>query len=220
MTPSENFAFINDYLGAMEPEVSAQHGFIDKYIGDGIMALFDRSPDDALQAGLGMLRALAAFNTRRQAQGRAPIGIGVGINTGRLMLGAVGGVTRMESTVVSDAVNIAARVETLTKAYGAPLLITEDTLHGLSEPLRWGTRLLDRVLVKSKREPVTVHEVFEGDSPSVRAGKGETRPLFEAGVRAFHRGELDLAREMFEQCVARVPDDLPARLYLGRCNPD
>ena len=114
MTPDENFAFINAYLERMGPVIRDHNGFIDKYIGDAIMALFE-SADDALRAGLGMLETLEAFNAERRAAGQTPIGIGIGINTGILMMGTIGEKHRMDGTVISDAVNLASRIESLTK---------------------------------------------------------------------------------------------------------
>ncbi len=97
MTPCENFSFINSYLERMEPAISSYHGVIDKYIGDAIMALFPTSADDALDGALGMLNGLAGYNEERKTQGRPPVAIGIGLNTGLMMLGTVGGRNRMQS---------------------------------------------------------------------------------------------------------------------------
>lgn len=125
MTPADNFKFINAYLSRMQPVINQHHGFIDKYIGDAIMALFSGDADNAVQAGIAMLQKLAEYNQSRQRSGYVPIQIGIGINTGLLMLGTVGGEERMDGTVISDAVNRASRIEGMTKMYGATLLITE-----------------------------------------------------------------------------------------------
>ncbi|MBD0300431.1 MAG: PAS domain S-box protein, partial [Nitrososphaera sp.] len=105
MTPTENFKFINSYLSRMEPLIVENQGFIDKYIGDAIMALFSEGADDAVKAGIAMLETLAEYNRDRLSLGYVPVEIGVGINTGSLILGIVGGKSRMDGTVVSDAVN-------------------------------------------------------------------------------------------------------------------
>ena len=118
MTPDENFAFINTFLERMGPVIRAHNGFIDKYIGDAIMALFNNA-DDALCAGLAMHDALEGFNAERVASGLEPIAIGVGLNTGSLMLGTIGEKHRMDGTVISDAVNLASRIESLTKEYAS-----------------------------------------------------------------------------------------------------
>ncbi|WP_428663755.1 adenylate/guanylate cyclase domain-containing protein [Reyranella sp.] len=158
MTPDENFAFINAYLERMGPVIRDHNGFIDKYIGDAIMALFANA-DDAVRAGLAMLGALDGFNEARRAAGLEPIAIGVGINTGLLMLGTIGEKDRMDGTVISDAVNLAARVESLTKEYGAPLLISEFTLQALADPKAYDIRPVDVVVVKGKTRPVGIYAV-------------------------------------------------------------
>jgi class 3 adenylate cyclase len=158
MSPDETFAFINTYLERMGPVIRDHHGFIDKYIGDAIMALFANA-DDALQAGLAMLAALEGFNAERRATGVPPIEIGIGINTGSLMLGTIGEKHRMDGTVISDAVNLAARIEGLTKDYAAPMLISEFTYRELSNPEASAIRPVDVVVVKGKTLPVAIYAV-------------------------------------------------------------
>src|ERR1700722_4014378 len=131
MTPDENFAFINTYLAHMGPVIRTHNGFIDKYIGDAIMALFEDA-DDALRAGLAMHAALEGFNEERRASGLEPIAIGIGLNTGSLMLGTIGEKNRMDGTVISDAVNLASRIESLTKEYHVGLLISQYTYEQLA----------------------------------------------------------------------------------------
>ncbi len=158
MTPDENFAFINAYLERMGPVIRDHGGFIDKYIGDAIMALFPHA-DDAVRAGLAMLATLDRFNADRRAAGLDPIAIGVGINTGSLMLGTIGERHRMDGTVISDAVNLAARVESLTKDYHVPLLISEYTREELADPAAYAIQPVDVVVVKGKTRPVALFAV-------------------------------------------------------------
>jgi class 3 adenylate cyclase len=158
MTPDENFAFINAYLARMGPVIRDHRGFIDKYIGDGIMALFDEA-DDAVRAGLAMLDALAAFNADLRDGGHQPIAIGIGMNSGSLMLGTIGEKHRMDGTVISDAVNLAARIESLTKTYRVPLLISQFTREQLADPAAFALRSVDEVTVKGKSRPVAIFEV-------------------------------------------------------------
>ncbi|MEM7018537.1 MAG: adenylate/guanylate cyclase domain-containing protein, partial [Pseudomonadota bacterium] len=160
MTPDENFRFINSYLSRMEPVIAGHSGFIDKYIGDAIMALFPTSADEAVRGSIDMLHSLSDYNEGRERAGYPLIKIGIGLNTGPLMLGTVGGKNRMDGTVISDAVNLASRVEGLTKTYGTALLITEWTYQRLYDVSQYQTRVIDRVRVKGKTEPVTVYEIF------------------------------------------------------------
>jgi len=217
MAPRENFRFINAYLKEMEPVLFQSHGFIDKYIGDAIMALFPASADDALRAGLGMLRRLRQFNADRRRSGAPAIRIGIGLNTGLAMAGAVGGSHRMETTVIGDTVNLASRIESLTKAYGVPLLIGEHVLYSLENPSAHDIRFADRVRVRGKEQPQSVYEVFDADSPKLRAAKRRTKQIFEEALAHYHVHEVGKARRLLRRCLAACPDDQVARVYAERC---
>jgi class 3 adenylate cyclase len=216
MTLEENFRFINAYLSRMEPAILGNRGFIDKYIGDAIMALFNGSADDAVNAGLAMLRQLAEFNLTWQRCDRPQLRIGIGINTGLLMLGMVGGYNRMDSTVISDAVNLAYRLEGLTKQYGVSLLISQQTLVGLGDPTQYSLRFIDRVKVKGKSQDVAVFEVFDVDEPACKAGKLATKVQFEEGVFLYHQHLFQEAAQHFAAVLSRNPEDTVAQIYLER----
>jgi len=217
MTPQQNFNFINTYLSAMEPVIRRYRGFIDKYIGDAIMALFPTNADDAVRGSIGMFRQLASYNTERESSGLQPIRIGIGLNSGRLMLGTVGGEERMDGTVISDAVNLASRIEGLTKVFGASILISEHTYAKLKDPSLYGLRAVARVRVKGKTEPVTVYEVFDGEaSESVRL-KRETLPYFRKGVELYGRRKFVEDETLFKAVLDDSPGDAAAEVYVERC---
>lgn len=216
MTPDETFAFINAYLERMGPVIRDHNGFIDKYIGDAIMALFTNA-DDALRAGLAMLDALDKFNAQRRATGQQPIAIGIGINTGSLMLGTIGERHRMDGTVISDAVNLAARVESLTKDYKVPLLIAESTWRQLRDPKAYDIRPIDVVVVKGKTRPVTLFEVYQRDPPGERAAKERTRDLLQSGIEALAHRDAATAQRCFRECLELAPSDAAARNLLKNC---
>ena len=218
MTPTENFKFINSYLSRMEPLIVENQGFIDKYIGDAIMALFSEGADDAVKAGIAMLHTLAEYNRERVSLGYVPVQIGVGINTGSLILGIVGGKSRMDGTVISDAVNLASRIESLTKNYGVSLLITQHTFERLRNPGDYASRVIDKVQVKGKSEWVTVYEVFEADLPEVKAGKLATLQLFTEALSLYNMKSFRQAAGLFADCLRQNPGDKVARIYLERCN--
>ncbi len=215
MTPAENFQFINAYLSRMEPAITQNFGFIDKYIGDAIMALFDGSADDAVKAGIAMLEELNEYNISRNRPDDPPLQIGIGINTGSLMLGTVGGQSRMDSTVISDAVNLASRVENLTKEYGVSMLITQNTFIELND--FYDLRLIDRVTVKGKSQMVTVYEVFAADPPELRQKKLETKTLFEEALVLYNSDRCVEATRFFSGCLQINPTDNVAQIYMQRC---
>jgi len=220
MSPADNFRFINSYLMRMEPIILENNGFIDKYIGDAIMALFPGKADDAVEAGVAMLRSLVEYNQFRQNTGYQPIEIGIGINTGSLILGTVGGTNRMDGTVISDAVNLASRIEGLTKTFKVPLLITEQTASRLTNLDRYAMRVIGRVTVKGKKAAVMVYEVFETDLPAVRDGKLSTSDIFSEALAAYETEEWKIAAQAFQACLERNPLDQVARTYRDRCESE
>jgi adenylate cyclase len=217
MTPVDNFRFINAFLSRMEPSVLHHRGFIDKYMGDAIMALFSEEADDAIGAAIEMLQCLATYNTTRQRPDRPPIRVGIGINTGALILGMVGGQSRIDGTVISDAVNLASRVEKMTKRYQVPLLITQYTQSRLADPSRYAMRMIDQVVPRGKSETVTIFEVFDADSPELLQGKLATRLMFERGVTRYGEQQYDEAAQIFHDCLQHCPQDTAARVYLQSC---
>lgn len=217
MSPEDNFKFINSYLYRMEPIIIEHKGFIDKYVGDGIMALFGGGADDALQAGIAMLYELKEYNKTRITPERTPIKIGVGINTGSLMLGTVGGRNRMDGTVISDAVNLAARIESLTKAYQVSLLISDRTFLQLQHPDAYDIRNIGKIRVKGKSELVTVYEVFDADISEVKEGKLATLEMFTEGLSFYNLNSFSEAKKLFEECLRVNSKDRVARVYLQCC---
>ncbi len=160
MQPLEIFAFLNEYLACMSQAINEAGGFIDKYIGDAIMALFDHeTTDGAVKAAILMQQALKQFNNQRSQNGLPKIAVGIGIHRGEVVMGTVGFISRIDSTVVGDAVNIASRVEGLTKQYGCEILVTESVVLGLSHPELYSLRLVDQsVKVKGKDEAIAIYE--------------------------------------------------------------
>lgn len=217
MTPKENFDFINNYLGVMEPVIHNHQGFIDKYIGDSIMALFGTEVDNAIDAAIEMRSRLIRFNEQRMEAGLGVIDSGIGIHTGDLMLGIVGGQGRMDSTVISDAVNLASRLEGLTKIYGCSIIISQDTLIKAIHPENYTYRFLDVVKVKGKREAVYIFEILDGEPAMVRDLKIETKTEYMGAIEAYKAQRFDLARKTFESIRKINPHDKVVDLYIHRC---
>ncbi|MBX7058921.1 MAG: adenylate/guanylate cyclase domain-containing protein [Leptospirales bacterium] len=214
MTPKENFDFINSYMRRMGPIVRAHNGFIDKYIGDAIMALFPQSPADAVAAVLEMRAAMQEWNQARARHNFPIISVGFGVHSGRLMLGTIGENERMEGTVISDDVNLASRVESATKYYGATALITDAVAaalpHGLAQ-----LRYLGRVRVKGKSAPVALYELLFGDTVAEQT-RLRLRQPFEQAVRAYEERQFDRAESLFRSLTDQDSADLAARLFLER----
>ena len=217
LTPQENFNFLNSYLRQMEPIITTHRGIIDKYVGDSILALFTRGADDAVSGAIHMLEKLEEYNAGRARAGYTPIQIGFGLNSGLVMIGTVGGASRMESTVIGDAVNLTSRIEEATKTYHTPLLISQNTLYDLAEPGKYDIRFLDRIRVKGKTQPLSIYEVYDNDPVKLRDSKRATKAKFEMAVACYHLKDIPRAMALFAQCIEQAPKDIPARIYLTRC---
>ncbi len=217
MTPKENFDFINYYLGYMEPVIRNNNGFIDKYIGDSIMALFSENAEDAINAAIEMRIKLSQFNQVMDQFGKPTINSGIGIHSGKLMLGVVGGEGRMDGTVISDAVNLTARLEGLTKLYGSSIIISQDTLIKLNNPAQYNYRFLDIVKVKGKQEAVYIFEIVDGDAEDIKQMKLQTKHQFAQGINFYKMGKFKEALGVFDDVLKQNNQDVTAALYVNRC---
>jgi two-component system sensor histidine kinase ChiS len=217
MTPEEAFSFINAYLRRVNPVIKDCNGFIDQFYGDGVMALFPGTPDDAVRAAVRMQEAVAEYNRERERDGFGPIGIGVGLHLADLMLGVIGSEDRMQGAVVADAVNLAARIEGLNKTYGSYVSLSDETLSAMKESDQYRYRFIDKVRVKGREDAVTVYEVFEGDPAGLAELKEQTKPSFESGIQLYYIKKFSEASVHFNQVLEKNPADLAARIYLKRC---
>lgn len=218
MTPKENFDFINKYLGYMEPVIRHNNGFIDKFMGDSIMALFPERSEDALNAAIEMRIKLLEYNEIIGQFGKPAIDAGIGIHTGLMMLGIIGGEGRMDSTVISDAVNLASRLEGLTKIYGGSIIITEDTLIKLNDPNQYHFRFLDVVKVKGKKEAVYIFEIMDGEPEQQKELKLKTKENYNKAIQAYKKRDFKSALDALQAIEAVNPADRAIKIYIDRCH--
>jgi class 3 adenylate cyclase len=217
MDPRQSIDFINGYIRHVEAPILEHGGFIDSFAGDAILALFDRTSDATLRAALGMLRALEAFNRERGFAPLQAVNIGIGVNTGTLILGTIGGQNRIKCGVVGDSVNVAARIEGLTKLYGTPLLIGDSSFEDLAEPRSFCVREVDEVLVKGRSEPVTIYEVFDHERAELKSAKLESLSTYSEALQQLRSGRFSEALPLLEQCRELLPHDAVVRHHLARC---
>lgn len=213
MTPEENFAFINAYLSRAGPIVREHRGFIDKYIGDAIMALFDDAAS-AVDAAIALQTEVRRFNEARARTLLPPIAVGVGLHRGKLMLGTVGEHERFDTTVISDAVNVASRLESLTKEYGAGIIASDAVVNALGE--RGNVRSLGSVKLKGLSRATPVFELCDADPPELLLHKMATRERFETAVEAYGSQEFARAAETFAAIVEQNPKDAAAEHFRSR----
>lgn len=216
MSPQENFNFLNSYLSRIGPEIRNHGGFIDKYIGDAIMALFPAKPDDAVRAGVAMRAKLSEYNGHRAAAGYAPIAIGIAVNTGNLMLGTVGEHERMDGSVIADAVNLCSRLEGLSRLYGETILITGPTLSQLENRRDFHTRFIDRVRVMGRREAVLVYEVYDWESLERIELRQSLKADWSEALDRYYAREFVSAFKLLKRLAEKDPQDRAAQLYLRR----
>ena len=216
MTPKEAFDFINTFLGVVSPLIRRSGGFIDKFIGDAVMALFPGGADDALKAAILITEELKKLNKTRGELGLEPIQIGTGLHTGELMLGTIGEEMRMEGPVISDVVNTASRLEGLTKVFDNNVIISSDTLDALNIAKMYHFRYLGKTRVKGKNNILDVYGVIEGDDEvNVKLEKASAE-AFEAGIKDFYNKNFTRASVNFNEVLKIHPGDKAASIFLKR----
>jgi adenylate cyclase len=217
-SPEESYTFINEYIGYMEPCIRRNSGFVDKYIGDAIMALFgDGGAENAIVAAIESRLELNRYNEFRASRGEKPVNNGIGISTGPLTLGTIGSSDRVSCSVIGDSVNTASRVESLSKTYKTGILISNHTYDALEDPARFMLRPVDKVRVKGKTRVVTIYEVMDGLDEEILAHRAAASGDFLEGWRLYLQGNPGEALVSFANALQKDPSDRVTRLYLGRC---
>jgi predicted ATPase/class 3 adenylate cyclase len=215
--PRSMIELLNSYFARLEVPIVEAGGFIDSYNGDEIMALFDVAPEKAVAAGVGMRRALEQFNRESVEGGRPQFEMGIGVNTGNLVLGTVGGGDRIQCSVVGDTVNLASRIEQLTKAYNSAFLISESTQRRAGVRDSFSTRMVDRVAVKGRADPVEIYEVLDAESPARREAKSSTSELLQGAMACYADRRFAEAVGLLSEAVGLDPDDSVLAVWSSRC---
>ncbi|MBI3396096.1 MAG: adenylate/guanylate cyclase domain-containing protein, partial [Spirochaetia bacterium] len=218
MTPEETFKFLNAYLRRMAPVIHKEKGFVDKFIGDEIMALFPEDPDGAIRAAINMMEELRIYNIHRSSFGYEPIKIGIGLHHGDVMLGTVGSDFRLDTTVIVDSVNLASRLQNLTKIFKVPVILSDFVYRSLKNPAGFHFREIDSVRVKGKQNPVVLYEVYDVDEPSVIEGKEKTLPDLQMAMYLYKAGNFADAKAEFQNCMGACPADPIPGIYIKRCD--
>ncbi|HGJ66349.1 TPA: adenylate/guanylate cyclase domain-containing protein, partial [bacterium] len=258
--PQENFNFLNSYLSRIGPIIRENHGFIDKYIGDAIMALFaeptdasqrpnntvSKNNDDhpahswhgdtaidtaeqesdtaicccasgyAIRAALSMYKKLQDYNEERKSYNLVPIEIGIGIHTGQVMLGIIGEKQRIESTVISDTVNVASRIERLTRTYLAPIIVSEAVVQALPIDHPFHLRHLDNVVVKGKSRSVGIYQILDTFSGEDFDNFLATSKDFEQAVQLYESKKYIEAMNIFKQCYYKNKTDKTCLVFIQK----
>jgi class 3 adenylate cyclase len=216
MNPDDLVSVLNSYFNVMVDIIMGRQGTVDKYIGDAIMAIFGaplRHEDDGLQsvlAGIDMIEALVGWNEHQEKQGKPPFRIGVGINYGVVTVGNMGTEKKMDYTVIGDTVNLASRLEGLTKYYHQPLLYAESLHSKVKDVMPW--RLLDTVAVKGKTKGVKIFTTKKAPS----AAEKEAWDLHNEGMDEYSKRNFSRALSLFRNVQRILPTDEPAGMLMQR----
>jgi adenylate cyclase len=183
------------------------------------MALFPgtKGPDEAIRSAIAMQSKMVEYNGHRAKMGYRPISMGVGVHTGDLMLGVVGVADRMENTVISDAVNLGSRLQSITKAFNISLAISEQAFKELEDPGSYKYRFIGKVKVKGKAAPVSVFEIFDGIAPDLFERKMKANMFFEQGMLSYYQKDFAGAMFYFKRVLEIIPEDGAASFYLDNC---
>ncbi len=218
LTPDENLAFLNSYLQEMSDCVSKYDGFIDKFIGDAVMAIFDTEPaDSSVKSAIDMRYRLLEFNKRRKKNGEPPIEIGIGINTGLTIIGTIGSNDRIDSTVIGDSVNLASRLESLNKLYKTSILISSVTYSQLKRPDDYLIRRIDKAAVKGKEKAVEIFEVFDVNPDEQIELKLNYMGVFNEALELYRTKKWDDALNIFKELFHKNNSDYVLKVYVDRC---
>jgi len=211
MRPDARLAYLNRYMAHIAPAIREHQGFVDKYVGDALMALFPTSTADAVEAALAIHEALKAFSAESN---ETPLSVGIGLHCGSMLLGTIGEAERMESTVISDVVDCTAKLERLTKRFIVHTLLSGPMYATLDAQLTRWTRKIARIKFDAEKEHMDIYELFAGDTS--QEAKRTTREAFESGLAAYEDSNLAQACECFETVLAVNPGDRLARRLFRR----
>lgn len=207
MRPAEAMGFVNSYLEFVGPIIRSHGGFVDKYLGDGLMALFPGGGRDACAAALEITDGISKFD-----EDRSPT-VGIGLHTGPAMLGTIGEHDRLDTTVISDAVNTASRLQALSGAYGCAILASEETVGEDDGNRVYYSRLVDRVRLKGKDHVIQVREIRDPGDAEVRASLDAT---YRDALEALAERDLDRADALLRRCLEGDGEDPAYRMLHER----
>jgi len=214
-------ALLNEYFTLMVDCIHREEGMLDKFIGDAIMAAFgipvghDDDADRAVRTAIAMLKELNAWNRGRINEGKMPVDIGIGLNTDNVVSGNIGSKKRMDYTIIGDGVNLAARLESACKQYGAHILVSEFTYKALKAT--YFSRELDLVVVKGKTKPVAIYEILDYHTEESYPQMIDALRHFKSGLVKYRQQKWDDAKGEFGEVLALNDHDKAAKLYIERC---
>ena len=216
LSSQATFDLLNAYFARAGPVIREHGGFIDKYVGDAIVALFPNRPSDALDTAIALQSEVRRFNEDRARRGEEPIAVGIGMNYGSMLLGTVGESERYETTVIADSVNIASRLEGLTKIYGVAIIASRELVEALDDEHAYSLRPLGELELRGHQRTEGAYELFDGDAHDLMLQKRRSLEEFTSALAAYTAGDYDISYERFAAIVAATPADTAATYLRNR----
>lgn len=224
MSPQQLMNFLNSYFMRMNAPIHDNFGFIDKFIGDAIMALFDHpngelsdKATDSVRASLDLQKALRLYNHHRAKSGYEAIKNGIGLHVGPVILGTVGSDDRMDTTVIGDSVNVAQRIESLTDYFGVDILASRELVTAASEKTEFASRTIDKVVLKGKSKSIEIVEIYQHMSIEQIAMRNKSKDFITEGIRMRNAKDFKGALAIFAAGLAANPDDTIYKHHIDTC---
>jgi adenylate cyclase len=216
LNPSELVSFVNRLLERMTRVVDGWRGVIDKFLGDAVLCIFEGadSAERAVACGVDMLSAVKSFNAEEDRLHDQAVQIGIGLHTGPVILGTIGSSERMDSTVLGLTVNLAKRLEEITRPLGVDMLISDQVAHRLPDGHGHRFRKLGKVSIKGCSAPLAIVEVYDQDPPEIQNLKDRIGPVMAEGIELFEADQLDAALSKFQEAQSVFPQDLTLHLLI------
>ena len=214
MNPEQKMSFLNECLSKLSPKIRENNGFIDRYIGDSIMAIFPKSSDDAVRAAVAMHREMDSWNGEKKWP--TPIELGIGVHRGEVVLGTIGEEQRYEATLLAPVVNITTDLESLAMTFQSKILISDEIFKGLSNDLKNESRWIGDFVIQGVTSALKVFEVFSADPNHVREFKLFNRDRFEFALSKYQRDEPFSARSELDWIAEDCPEDSATQWWVTR----
>jgi signal transduction histidine kinase/class 3 adenylate cyclase len=206
MKLEENFDFVMDHVAEMGPIIFGNKGFVNQYLGDSIMAIFANNPEDALKASIAMQKNITQRNKQISVK-EYEMNVGIGFHTGNLMMGIIGDKYHSKPVTIADTVNIASRIESLTKYFGTNILLSGSSINGMSEADQFDFRFIGKVQMKGKSRPIEIYECINGDPEEVFIKKKESIDQFNEAIECYLSKDFAKAIATFQAILGKNPSD-------------
>jgi len=211
------FLLMNDFIKQIIPAITENGGIVDKFIGDAFLAIFPLSANSAVQSAVNIMQRLDIFNESIRDKEYYPLQIGIGIHKGNCTIGVIGNDTIHQVAILGDAVNLSSRIESATKTYKAPILISDSVYSEIKNTADFNCREIDTVRVKGKDHAVVLYEICNCNSEKVIEQKRCISEDYANALSLYKSGNFNESKMLLEKCQEIFPEDPILQIYIKRC---